>query len=315
MDLSLTETERDLVDLCRQFATREIAPRAPGAWERAECPTDLLREMGQLGLLGMLIPAEWGGIGMSTVGFVAAMEQCSIREAALRLQQWFGVPEPMAWRVAGARSAPASIGKGELVREKERGNPPLSFVLTGVDHLHSYLWQRGIDQATAIGFGVGFYTGPGLMCGRIVIPIRNERGEIVAYAGRAPDGQMPKYKLPAGFRKALELFNLHRAAATGCHAVVVVEGYFDCLRVHQAGFPCVVGLMGSSVSPEQKRMLAQRFERVVLMLDGDVAGRTASQVIRADLAKSCRVVEVNVPDGAQPDQLPLTVIKSLLSGV
>src|SRR6266545_3961699 len=75
MDFSLSEPESDLVELCREFATKEIAQRAPAAWERAECPTDLLREMGQLGLLGMLIPEEWGGIGMSTVGFVAALEQ------------------------------------------------------------------------------------------------------------------------------------------------------------------------------------------------------------------------------------------------
>jgi alkylation response protein AidB-like acyl-CoA dehydrogenase len=75
MDLSLTEAEQDLVELCRDFATKEIAPRAPKAWEARKCPTDLLREMGELGLLGMLIPEEWGGIGMSTVGFVAAMEQ------------------------------------------------------------------------------------------------------------------------------------------------------------------------------------------------------------------------------------------------
>jgi short/branched chain acyl-CoA dehydrogenase len=75
MDFSLNETERDLVGLCRDFAQREIAPRAPPAWDEARCPTDLLREMGALGLLGMLVPEEWGGIGMSTVGFVAAMEE------------------------------------------------------------------------------------------------------------------------------------------------------------------------------------------------------------------------------------------------
>ena len=83
MDFSLTEPERDLVDLCRQFASNEIARRAPAAWERAECPTDLLREMGQLGLLGMLIPERWGGIGMSTVGFVAAMEQIGLADQSV----------------------------------------------------------------------------------------------------------------------------------------------------------------------------------------------------------------------------------------
>jgi alkylation response protein AidB-like acyl-CoA dehydrogenase len=61
--------------LCRDFAQGEIAPRAPKAWDEGRCPTDLLREMGALGLLGMLVPEEWGGIGMSTVGFVAAMEE------------------------------------------------------------------------------------------------------------------------------------------------------------------------------------------------------------------------------------------------
>src|SRR3954467_4553179 len=75
MDFSLTPPERDLAELCRDFARKEIAPRAPIAWQEARCPTDLLREMGELGLLGMLIPEEWGGIGMSTVGFVAALEQ------------------------------------------------------------------------------------------------------------------------------------------------------------------------------------------------------------------------------------------------
>ncbi len=78
MDFSLSEAERDLVGLCRDFAQNEIAPRAPAAWDEAVCPTDLLREMGELGLLGMLIPEEWGGIGMSTVGFVAAMEQIGL---------------------------------------------------------------------------------------------------------------------------------------------------------------------------------------------------------------------------------------------
>jgi short/branched chain acyl-CoA dehydrogenase len=83
MDFSLTEPERDLVDLCRDFATREIAVRAPRAWDEERCDTDLLREMGALGLLGILVPEEWGGIGMSTVGFVAAMEQIGVADQSL----------------------------------------------------------------------------------------------------------------------------------------------------------------------------------------------------------------------------------------
>jgi alkylation response protein AidB-like acyl-CoA dehydrogenase len=83
VDLSLTEAERDLVSLCRDFAQKEIATRAPAAWEEARCPTDLLREMGALGLLGLLVPEEWGGIGMTTVGFVAAMEQLGLADQSV----------------------------------------------------------------------------------------------------------------------------------------------------------------------------------------------------------------------------------------
>jgi short-chain 2-methylacyl-CoA dehydrogenase len=83
VDFSLTAAERDLVELAREFSQKEIAPRAPIAWDEARCPTDLLREMGELGLLGMLIPEEWGGIGMSTVGFVAAIEQIGLADQSV----------------------------------------------------------------------------------------------------------------------------------------------------------------------------------------------------------------------------------------
>jgi len=245
----------------------------------------------------------------NVLDFVAAMEQCSIREAALRLQEWFGVG------ASGLRLYPAAAGRqnSELVRKKEGRNLPLRFALTGVERDHPYLAQRGIDPATAAEFGVGYYAGPGLMSGRIVIPIRNRHGQIVAYAGRALDDRPPKYKLPAGFRKALELFNLHRAVAAGGKAVIVVEGYFDCMRVHRAGFPCVVALMGSSLSAAQESGLRCHFEGIALMLDGDAAGRKASDAIAARLSGWRSVQLVRVPDGSQPDQLSPSTIRQLLT--
>jgi DNA primase len=243
--------------------------------------------------------------------FVAAMEQCSIREAALRLQQWFGI------RASGLRMYPAAAGgqKGQLVRKEEASNLPLRFALTGVEINHPYLVQRGIDPATATEFGVGHYPRPGLMRGRIVIPIRNVHGQLVAYAGRALDDRPPKYKLPAGFRKALELFNLQRAVAAATKTVIVVEGYFDCMRVHQAGFPWVVALMGSSLSAAQESALLQHFEHIALMMDGDAAGRAASAAIATRLSGRHSVQVIRVPDGSQPDQLSSTTIRQLLAAV
>jgi len=245
----------------------------------------------------------------NVLDFVVAMEQCSMREAALRLQQWFGI------RPSGLRLYPAAAGrqKGKLVRKEEGSNRPLRFALTGVEGNHPYLAQRGIDPATAAEFGVGFYLGPGLMSGRIVIPIYNLHGQLVAYAGRALDNRQPKYKLPAGFRKALELFNLQRAMATGGRIVIVVEGYFDCVRVHQAGFPCVVALMGSSLSAAQESGLRRHFEGIVLMLDGDAAGRAASDVIATRLSGWRSVQVVRIPDASQPDQLSPSAIRLFLA--
>jgi DNA primase len=245
----------------------------------------------------------------NVLDFVAAMEQCSIREAALRLQQWFGMS-------AAGRLYPAAEDRQnqKLVRKEEGSNPPLRFALTGVETDHPYLAQRGIDPATAAEFGVGFYPGPGLMSGCIVIPIRNPHGQLVAYAGRALDGRSPKYKVPAGFRKTLELFNLQRAVATGSKTVIVVEGYFDCMRVHQAGFPWVVALMGSSLSVQQAALLGH-FPWVVLMLDGDMAGRTASQAIAARLSGWRSLQVVRASDNSQPDQLSSSAIRRLLAAV
>ena len=60
------------------------------------------------------------------------------------------------------------------------------------------------------------------------------------------DGSEPRYKFPAGFAKSQVLFNLHRAVAPGSQTGIVVEGFFDCLKVHQAGFGSVVALMGAA---------------------------------------------------------------------
>jgi len=251
----------------------------------------------------------------NVLDFVVAMEKCSVRQAALHLQRWFSMAVPNEPAVAWQQPALSRGGKGELVRKKEKCNPPLRFALSGVDPSHPYLAERGVERATAVAFGVGFYAGRGLMSRHIVIPICNISGEIVAYAGRTLDGGPPKYKLPTGFRKGLELFNLHRAVATGGRAVIVVEGYFDSLRVHQAGFPGVVALMGSSLSTEQERTLIGHFEQVFLMLDGDTAGRNASQAILGRLSPRCSVMTIPVPGGTQPDQLSVNALQRLLLGI
>ncbi len=242
----------------------------------------------------------------NVLDFVAAMETCSVRDAALRLQQWFGPaggdrrPIPDQPAVATSRTGP------ELAAEKVgvggAANQPLNFRLKGIDYSHPYLAGRGIDAETAEYFGVGFFAGKGTMHGRIVIPIENEQGELVAYAGRSIDGSEPKYKLPAGFKKSHVLYNLARVLEDDSSGtVVLVEGFFDCMKVVQAEHPCVA-LMGCSLSHGQEEQLIRHFRRVVVLLDGDESGRTAALEITTRLVGSLWVRVLELADGSQPDQ-------------
>lgn len=234
-----------------------------------------------------------GVIGGNVLDFVAVMESCSIRSAALLLKAWFGVEAQSPRKCAGSIDEPAAT----------LGNRALGFRLSGVDPSHDYVAGRGIAPATARLFGIGYYSGRGFLSGRVAIPIHNHAGELIAYAGRSANGEPPKYKLPPAFRKSCELFNLHRAVHQPCRRVVIVEGFFDCMKVHQAGFPNVIALMGCSLSTQQADLLTRYFSEAVLLLDGDEAGSRASAKIAGRLAGLLKIHWGHVPVGRQPDQL------------
>ena len=260
--------------------------------------------------------ARGGKRGGNVLDFVAAMEKCSVRDAAIKLQTWFLVS------AAGQQPAPSAASnepEQKLVSEKTDGagesgpNKPLAFVLKSVDPAHCYLTERGLTEETIRKFSVGYFSGKGSMAGRIVIPIHDGAGELVAYAGRAIDGSEPRYKFPAGFHKSLELYNLHRVAEE--LSVVVVEGFFDCMKVSQADYPCVA-LMGSTMSAMQEKLLAEHFGLVVLMLDGDEAGRAATEEIADRLQRVIyQVKTVELDNGVQPDQLSAEEIRAKLEGM
>ena len=266
-----------------------------------------------------------GRVGGNVLDFVAAMEKCSVRDAAIKLQMWFLVPaagngsgtvgkEPRANSFAGKEPEPELVSRKETDGAGESdSNKPLTFNLQNIDRAHPYLKERGVTEELAKTFGVGVFSGKGSMHDRIVIPIHNPRGELVAYAGRAIDGSEPRYKFPAGFHKSKELYNLHRVREEV--SVVLVEGFFDCMKVTQAGFPCVA-LMGSTISNAQEEIIRQHFAHVVVMLDGDEAGRGASEGIADRLRRAIFQVDViSLPDGGQPDQLSTDELHQLLSSV
>jgi DNA primase len=272
------------------------------------------------------VKARQGRKGGNVLDLVAAMENCSIRDAALKLAGWFRVSSN-----GGASPPNKEVQPGDseqLVaqrKDSEEGevtntqseNKPLGFALK-IDHSpHPYLTDRGITPETASYFGVGCFSGRGSMHNRIVIPIHNERGELVAYAGRSIDNTEPKYKIPSGFHKSLELWNLDRVLALTPKPkrVIVVEGFFDCMKIHQAGYPHVVSLMGSIMSERQEDLLVSHFKGVVLALDGDDVGKRAVYEITLRLARRVFVRIAPIPAGRQPDELSVEQLTTILGSI
>lgn len=275
--------------------------------------------------------------GGNVIDFVVAMEKLpetaeGFRDAALKLKQWFMIDSvkndapgsPIKRDKTPDRvetlppSNPPEQPKSEPKKETKL-NTPLTFSLKNLDPDHEYLKGRGIDRELADYFGIGFYkgkTGKEMMAGRMAIPIHNGKGELVAYAGRAvtPEQEAQcKYKLPAGFLKTLELYNLHRAAGYGKdRGLILVEGFFDVVRLHQLGFLNVVALMGSSMSLEQELLLLGATDRVMLMFDGDPAGRECTHQVALALVGKMFVRIVRLPDGKQPDSLTKEEVSILL---
>jgi DNA primase len=249
--------------------------------------------------------ARGGRVGGNVLDLVAYLEGCSIREAALRLHFRCG-------STAAIHINDPLVSKG---RESSGGEllAPLPFSLRL--HWHSYLQQRGVDLTTAARFGVGYYAGAGFLRHRIVFPIHDSQGRLVAYAGRSVDDSEPRYLFPPGFRKSQVIFNLHRAVAeAAAHAAgaIVVEGFFDCLRVHQSGYRNVVALLGASLSQAQEKLLLERFQKLVLMLDGDEVGRRASRQLAGRLRGKVSLSLAEAPGGRQPDQLSSEEIDRIL---
>jgi DNA primase len=275
--------------------------------------------------------------GGNVLDFVAKMENCDAHEAAHLMNGWFRLgldkqPAPPRDNANAPQDFPASGTRGqaagspretphkaEAPAEELGPNPPLKFALKELQTDHPYIADRGLSPETAAEFGLG-YCKRGTMAGRVVIPIHDIAGKLVGYAGRwpgeEPPEKRPKYKLPEGFKKTSEVFNLHRALQEGSGSpLIVVEGFFDVMRLWQLGWRRAVSLMGSHLSATQERLLAEhgRAGGIILLFDEDEAGRRGRANALLCLATKAFVRVAALPrEGAQPDHLPEEELRTLL---
>lgn len=141
---------------------------------------------------------------------------------------------------------------------------------------------------------------------RVMVPIIDIRGNVIAFGGRVLDDSKPKYvntsDTPA-FKKSRNLFALNFAKATGSKELILCEGYMDVIAMHQAGFENAVAALGTSFTEEHANLLARYTENVTMIFDSDEAGKKATRrAIDILRPTGVGIRVVNIPDGKDPDE-------------
>lgn len=249
--------------------------------------------------------------------FVMQMDNVAIRAAAKTVAELSGI-SPIAAGSASRKATKSAASKRQAAPEtpasdaaehdKKTENAVLSFELklTQPDELTDWLGTRSINDDIIDVFGLGLASARSkTIAGRLAIPIHNTEGGLVGYCGRhvgdeVPD-DVPKYILPKGFRKDLEVFNLHRLDKDQDY-VVLFESYFSVMRHH--GQVNCVSTFGRSISDAQIEALEQiGCLRVLIAFDGDQPGRDGAAQVAGQLASKFWTRIVHLDDGVKPHHL------------
>lgn len=183
--------------------------------------------------------------------------------------------------------------------------PPSRFALT--DHLT----KLGYSKEEQVQANVAFVSRNGSrlvdrFAGRVMFPIIDLRGNVIAFGGRILTDEKPKYLNTADtlvFKKSSNLFAMNFAKNCKDDRLLLVEGYMDVIALHQAGFSNAVATLGTALTQEQAQLMSRYVSEVVVSYDADEAGQRAAQ--RAiHFLRNCgvNVKVLVVPDGKDPDE-------------
>lgn len=281
--------------------------------------------------------------GGDVFSFVMEIEGLGFYEAMKLLAEKSGVPMP----APKADFDPASRKKATLQDLHELAAKHFRDVLysDAGEQARAYLKKRSVGQKLAEEFGLGFSDaaggltrmfqrqgveeslleesglclkrneGPGYFDrfrNRLMFPIWNESGKVIAFGGRTLGDDQPKYlnspETPI-YRKSHVLYNLHHAreGARKSGRMVLVEGYMDVIGVHAAGVKEVVASCGTALTSQQVRSIKRHADRVVVNFDPDNAGANAAErSIQILLEESLQIRVCSLTGGLDPDEFVKT---------
>ena len=172
---------------------------------------------------------------------------------------------------------------------------------------HPFFEKLSLKPSTLHHFQTGFYPhSRGFLAGCLGLRIHDTNGNPWGYAARRlrpPEiAAYGKWKFPHGLPKSRLLYNWHRIRKALPAPIIVTEGPWAVMKLHQAGMPSAVALLGLQMSPFQKALLVETNCPIILLLDADPPGISASGLIARSLGP--KATPVQLPPDTDPDDLP-----------
>ena len=187
----------------------------------------------------------------------------------------------------------------------------LGFAPESFGALTDYMHKQGFSDEELI---TGFLCGKSQKTGRaydyfrnrVIFPIINTSGDVIAFGGRVMDDSKPKYLNSSdtpGFKKSRNLFALNFAKNHCSERLILCEGYMDVIALHAAGFENAVATLGTALTQEQARLMAKHTKQVIISYDSDEAGQAATRKAVRMLSEVGLDVRILRMEGAKdPDE-------------
>ncbi len=275
------------------------------------------------------------GKGGSSINFIMEMENLSFPEAVAFLARRYGmqVPDESPDEFRGKRTRILELNKDAARFFYENLKKPIG--RGAVDYINA----RGISKEMVVRFGMGMapdswntlydemrkkgylpqdMLDAGLIKSgknggyydtfrnRLMFPVIDVRGSVIGFSGRILGDGEPKYLNSPDtvvFKKSKNLFGLNLAKKSKLGMIVLVEGNIDVVSLHQAGIDCAVASLGTSLTPDQARLISRYTDNAVICYDSDSAGMKAAQRAIDILEKTGLTVKVlQVPGAKDPDE-------------
>lgn len=290
------------------------------------------------------------GAGGDVVGFIRNIENLDYVEAIKLLADRAGLKMPDAEyddsaahlrrRIFEANRAAAKFyhetlftenGKAQLAYLRERRVSPAMIKHFGLgaapddwhaleNHLKSLGFRRDeLVAANLLRFtekeGKRYYYDA--FRSKVMYPVIDLRGNVVAFGGRVLDNSKPKYINTSDtlvYKKSKELFALNFAKNGNDRKLILCEGYMDVIALHQAGFTSAVAGLGTALTPEQVSLISRYADEVALCYDSDEAGQKAVKAAMALFSKTgVKVKVIRLDGGKDPDEILRTQGKEKFS--